>query len=37
MKQLLKRVLTDKNMRNATLMAAFAVTAANIGQPWNVG
>ncbi len=35
MKNLLKKVLTDKNIRNAALMAAFAVTAANVGQPWN--
>lgn len=35
MKQLFKKVLTDKNMRNAALMSAFVVTAANVGTPWN--
>jgi hypothetical protein len=37
MKALLKKVLTDKSVRNAALMSAFVVTVANVGQPWNLG
>lgn len=34
MKKLIKKVLTDKTMRNATMMSAFVVTASSAGVAW---
>lgn len=34
MKKLIKKVLTDKVMRNATAMSAFVATVASVGSPW---
>lgn len=34
MKKLIKKVLTDKAMRNAATMSAFVATVASVGQPW---
>lgn len=34
MKKLVKKVLTDKAMRNAAAMSAFVATVASVGSPW---
>lgn len=34
MKKLVKKVLTDKRVRNAATMSAFVATVASIGSPW---
>lgn len=34
-KKLIKKVLTNKAMRNATAMSAFVVTVADVGVPWT--
>jgi hypothetical protein len=34
LKKLVKKVLTDKTMRNAATMSAFVATVANVGLPW---
>lgn len=34
MKKLIKKVLTDKMMRNAATMSAFVATVASVGEPW---
>lgn len=33
-KKLIEKVLTNKAMRNATVMSAFVVTVVDVGQPW---
>lgn len=35
MKKLIKKVLTDKTMRNAAMMSAFVLTVASIGVAWG--
>lgn len=35
MKELMKKVLTNKAMRNSTALAAFVVAVAERGAPWN--
>lgn len=37
MKKLIKKVLTDKAMRNAATMSAFVATVASVGMPWSIG
>jgi len=34
MKDLIKKVLTDKNARNTTLLSVVLVSTASIGWPW---
>lgn len=34
MKKLLKKILTDKKMRNLNAMSAFLATVASVGAPW---
>lgn len=35
MKNLIKKVLTDKKVRNAAALTAFVVTVSNVGAPWG--
>lgn len=35
MKKLIKKVLTDKTMRSATMMSAFVATVADVGIQWG--
>ncbi|MBI2450829.1 MAG: hypothetical protein HYV52_00605 [Parcubacteria group bacterium] len=35
LKKLVKKVLTDKLMRNAAAMSAFVATVASVGYPWG--
>lgn len=34
--KLVKKVLTDKTMRNATAMSAFLMTVVSVGIPWSL-
>jgi len=35
MKDLIKKILTDKRMRNVTMLSTFALTVTAAGQPWG--
>lgn len=35
MKKLIKKVLTDKTMRNAAMISAFLVTVTSVGVGWG--
>ncbi len=35
MKELIKKVLTDKAARNSTLLSTFLMTLVIVGAPWT--
>ena len=36
MKELVKKALTDKRVRNTAALQALAMSVATVGSPWNL-